>query len=252
MAAATQTSFLTQTDFEAQRADLTQSRAELVDRECYLAILRAELAAFHVRYMREVGILYATLDDWNARIAELIASRAGTRDAFHAAEQARAEADESKDAVMSEAASASKTIPSPELKKLYRRVANCVHPDHAKSEADRILGTRLMAEANAALDRGDMLDLERIMAEYETAPHSMPPPSPLEGLLEELDKVRTRLRAVQAEISELTSTELAKLMAKVESQAAQGRDLLKQIHLSLLIRIAEAEKRFEGLACMAI
>jgi sulfur relay (sulfurtransferase) DsrC/TusE family protein len=43
-----------------------------------LANLRAELAAFEGRYLREVGILYAELDDWNAKIAESVAEAAGT------------------------------------------------------------------------------------------------------------------------------------------------------------------------------
>ena len=61
-----------------KRQELTILQAELADRELFLANQRAELAAFEGRYLREVGVLYAELDDWNAKIAELTAEADGT------------------------------------------------------------------------------------------------------------------------------------------------------------------------------
>jgi len=52
-----------------------------VDRELELADLRAELSAFEGLYLRRVGVLYAELDELNARIAELIAEEEGTQEA---------------------------------------------------------------------------------------------------------------------------------------------------------------------------
>jgi hypothetical protein len=61
-----------------KRQELAILQAELTDRELSLANLRAELAAFEGRYLREVGVLYAELDDWNAKIAEFAAEADGT------------------------------------------------------------------------------------------------------------------------------------------------------------------------------
>src|SRR5208282_6598714 len=78
-----------------KRKELAQLRAELAERELFLTNLRAELAAFEGRYLRQVGTLYAELDEWNAKIAERLAREEGTEESRSAAAQARAQADES-------------------------------------------------------------------------------------------------------------------------------------------------------------
>ena len=53
-----------------KREELALLQAELAERELFLTNLRAELSAFEGQYLRQVGTLYAELDEWNARIAE--------------------------------------------------------------------------------------------------------------------------------------------------------------------------------------
>src|ERR1035441_10616865 len=77
-------------------------RAELAERELALTNRRAELAAFEGQYLRQVGILYAELDDWNAKIAERLAEAEGTEDAWCVAALARVRAEESSNAAHSE------------------------------------------------------------------------------------------------------------------------------------------------------
>jgi len=50
---------------------LAAIRATLAERELELVHLRSQLAGFEGRYLRQVGALYAELDERNARIAEL-------------------------------------------------------------------------------------------------------------------------------------------------------------------------------------
>ena len=114
-----------------KRNELALLQTELAERELYLANLRADLSAFEGRYLREVGVLYAELDDWSARIAKVVAKEEGTVEARAAATKARAQAEESYSAAHGEAARAIEFTPSPELKKLYRDVAKRVHPDLA-------------------------------------------------------------------------------------------------------------------------
>src|SRR5207237_4915957 len=50
------------------------------------------------------------------------------------------------------------------LKRLFRRLARVLHPDLAQSDAERVRLHHLMAEVNAAYERGDRTALE-VMAE---------------------------------------------------------------------------------------
>ena len=57
-------------ELERKKAELASLEADLVQRELGLATLRAELRAFEARYISTVGILYADLDEIEAKIAE--------------------------------------------------------------------------------------------------------------------------------------------------------------------------------------
>ncbi len=76
-----------------KREELAAIRATLAERELELVDLRSQLAAFEGRYLRQVGTLYAELDEWKARISELGArldpSAAASARAHEAREQAR-------------------------------------------------------------------------------------------------------------------------------------------------------------------
>ena len=54
-----------------KREELAAIRATLAERELELLDLRSQLAAFEGRYLRQVGALYAELDECKARISEL-------------------------------------------------------------------------------------------------------------------------------------------------------------------------------------
>jgi hypothetical protein len=72
-----------------KRAELAELRALLADRELELLDFRQTLAEFEARYVRQVGTLYAELDDWEARICELKAERNPSEKANQKAEEAR-------------------------------------------------------------------------------------------------------------------------------------------------------------------
>jgi len=76
-------------------------------------------------------VLYAELDDWNAKMAELVADENGTEEARSAASQARAQAEESRPASHGKAPEAKEFSAPPELKSLYRELGKRVHPDLA-------------------------------------------------------------------------------------------------------------------------
>jgi hypothetical protein len=231
-----------------RRQELAILQVELTDRELFLTNLRAEIAAFEGRYLREVGVLYAELDDWNAKIAELTSEAAGTEQARTAAAEARARAEESHAAAHGEAAKAADFLPSPELKKLFREVVRQIHPDNASDEADRALRNRLMAEANLAYGRGDADVLKKILEEYRSSPESIKgvgAAAELQRVLRLIERIVKRLLEIEAEVAELTSSEIALLMAKVDSAAAKGRDLLAVMRKDVQRRIALARDEYE-------
>ena len=231
-----------------KRQELAILQAELTDRELVLANLRAELAAFEGHYLRKIGVLYAELDDWKAKIAELAAEADGSEGAKSAAAEARGQAEESYAAAHGEAAKAADFSPSPELKKLFREVVKQIHPDNASDEADRVVRNRLMAEANLAYRRGGEDALRRILEEYKSSPESVKGDgvgADLVRVLRQIDRIVKRLAQIEAEAAELASSEIALLMAKVETATAGGRNLLAEMEQDVLRRIDLARNEYE-------
>lgn len=234
-----------------KRNELALLQTELAERELDLANLRADLSAFEGRYLREVGVLYAELDDWNARIAKLVAEEEGTEEARSAAAEARTQAEESYSAAHGEAARARAFTPSPELKKLYRDVAKRVHPDLATDDADRAQRERLMAEANRAYQQGDVDALRRILEEYESSPESVQGTgvaADLVRVIRQIRQVQKRLVHIELEVASLGATDIAKLKMKAEEVSDQGRNLLAEMAQDVKKRIDDERHRFEQLS----
>jgi peptidoglycan hydrolase CwlO-like protein len=76
--------FRAQTPEEAelarQRRELAAVREVLAARERELEHLRDQLFSFEGRYIRQVGVLYRQLEEWEERIAELLVSRESPED----------------------------------------------------------------------------------------------------------------------------------------------------------------------------
>ena len=232
-----------------KRDELALLQAELGERELFLTNLRAELSAFEGRYLRQVGTLYAELDEWNAKIAERMAEEEGTEDARTAAEQARMRAEESSTAAHGESAAVQGFTPSPELRSLFREVAKRVHPDLATDEADRQKREQLMAEANAAYQKGNAAALKRILEEYESSPESVKGAGVAADLvraIRQIRQVRSRLSQIELEIASLIDSDIANLRAKAEAAKAEGRELLTEMAEDVRKRIDVARRRFEA------
>lgn len=232
-----------------KREELALLETELAERELSLTNLRAELSAFERQYLRQVGTLYADLDEWNAKIAELLAEQEGTEDAQSAAAEARRQAEQSNSAVHDEVASSQEFTTSAELKGLYRDVAKRVHPDLALDDADRHKRERLMAEANAAYQRGDTEMLKRILQEYESSPESVRGAGVAADsvrVIRQIRQVRSRLSQIEQEIASLIDSDIAKLRAKLEAAKAEGRELLTELAADVRKRIDVARRRFEA------
>lgn len=235
-------------ELAAKREELARLESQLADQELLLASLKAELAAFEGLYLRRVGALYAELDEWNALLAELRAEQAGTPEAKAEADEARTQAEEAYSAAHGEAANVQPFTPSPDLKKLFREAAKRVHPDTATDETDRARRERLMKEVNAAYAAGDEDALRRILVDLDASPDAVQGSgvgADLIRVLRQLKQVRDRIAAIEMEITNLSETDLAKLKAKADLAATEGRDLLAEMAASVQGRVIVVRHEFE-------
>src|ERR1700678_4127 len=114
-----------------KRSEQGAIESELAERELRSANLRAQLGAVEQQYLHFVGSRYAELDELRAGIAERLAKEqpANTR-AREAANQARKHARETKSAAGEQTEAAPRAFESsPEMKRLYRDVAQRISPD---------------------------------------------------------------------------------------------------------------------------
>jgi hypothetical protein len=131
-----------QEELEKKKLELSELEKELADRELDLATFQGELNAFEREYFRVIGVRYTELDRIEAQINEYMALLESSTD----------------------------FKPSQELKKLYREVAKCIHPDLATDEDERKRRHELMAEANQAYEDGDEEKLREILHKWKIRP----------------------------------------------------------------------------------
>ena len=238
-------------ELATKQNELALLKMQLADEELALASLKAELAGFEGLYLRRVGILYAELDEWTARLAELQAEKIATAETNSDAAAARAQAEESYSAAHSEAAEVQPVALSPELKKLYREAAKRVHPDTAIDDADRVRRERLMKDVNLAYGKGEEDALRRILVTLDNSPEEVRGlgiGADLIRVLRQLRLVKDRLLVITTELAALAETDIALLKAKADTAASQGLDLLAEMEVDIRGRISAARQIFEQTA----
>jgi len=229
-----------------KRELLAQLRTQLADREADLAQLRAQLKSFESRYFRQVGTLYAELDEIEARIVEREVDLYDSDAARRRAEEARQRAQESHDAAYAHDGDPEEQEPPPSLKTLFRDLARRIHPDFARDEAEQKHFTLLMARANQAYKRGDAETLQRLLDDHREI-HTLP-----EGPAAELLRINRQLRHAQRDIAALDAeehtlklSEIAQLHHDAEAASQQHRDLLAELATDIRQQILEAQSRFK-------
>jgi hypothetical protein len=234
-------------------SELGDLEKDLVEKELQLNGLRAELSAFERLYLRTVGVLYAELDEIEARIAELNARRnPSNADAQETARQARRKATGSHSVVREIALHVGKSSkPSPELKILYREVARRIHPDLATDEVDRARRQRFMGKANRAYEESDEASLKGILEEYESSPDTVVGEgvgAELVRIIRKIAQVKRRLSEIEGELRLLMQLELIELKNRVEEGAKQGRDILGEMATAVRLRVHDARTELNELA----
>jgi len=220
-------------DLFRRRAELATLRTTLATREADLDHLRAQLNSFEGRYIRQVGVLYIQLDEWEDRIAEL-----------HNPTQPQPE-------TVTEPEPQPQPDPDPaalDLKSLFREVAKRIHPDRARSAHDELHRNHLMSQANTAFLRSDADLLQRMLNGYDPstdAGDDLTPAAQLARLTEQIAQTEQDLLTLNAEIEALAHSEMADLRDRTISAALDGRDLLAELAARVKGSIGIAMRRYE-------
>ena len=239
-----------QAELLLKREELTSVRGILAQRELELTDLRIQLGIFEARYLRQVGVLYAELDEWEARIAELVASRNSTPSAQEKAAQARKQADETYESAHGEVSQMQDFEPSADLKRLFREVAKRIHPDFAEDAADQQHRTRLMAQANEAYSKGNTEALTRILDEsngFTAQNQGEGIGAELIRIIRQIHQAKKNIAAIDRELLDLGSNEIAQLKAATEGAQNRGQDLLAELAVELRTKLIKSKQRFEAL-----
>ena len=228
-------------DLDALRGELTELEHRLSDRGAEVARTRADYEAFRIRYRHEVGLLHEELDRLELDLSEAelgilterLADAAGTSD-HSPAERLEAQPRFTSDAV----------------RKLFRDVAKAIHPDLASDADARDRRHSLMIEANRAYALGDEEQLRAILQAWERSPEAV------QGtdqdamrlrLVRRIEQIEEHLQALAAELASLTDTSLWKLKVMVDQEAAQGKDLIRDMVRRLKRDIVVATNRLDAL-----
>ncbi len=218
-----------------RRAELAILRAALAVREAELDHLRAQLNSFEGRYIRQVGVLYIQLDEWEDRIAELHNPTPSQPQTLAPEPEPEPEPQQPDPAAL-------------DLKALFRAVAKRIHPDRARSAHDERHRTHLMAQANAAFLRDDAAMLHRMLNGYDPATDSgddLTLAAQLQRITHQIDQSEQHLLALATEIEALAHSEMADLRNRTAHAATHGRDLLAELAARVKGSIGIAMRRYE-------
>lgn len=237
-----------------ERAQLTRDIADL---ELELLTVQAEVADFLRHYHEQVGRRMAELDALHAKLAHEEARRAPDNPRVRSAakrqqQQAEQSARESQRFTEAAAEEAPAFRPNNHVKRLFRQIAQQIHPDRASDEADRAWRTQLMSEANRAYRHGDQRALREVAALWAEGRGEMPgiasatafaavPPAPT--LRRQVERLRTRLTEIENELHRLFGSRLYELFIATRQARRQGRDLLREMADQLDASIAELHSR---------
>lgn len=240
-------------ELEKKRAELARLETDLLELELEISTLQAELIHFQARYLKVVGSGLAALDKLRAEVAEAETHlRPENGAAWETVAEARAKTQDFRQAVDGArlVATAEKCTPSEDLKKLYREIARRIHPDLAEEEKDRARRGDLMAEVNAAYERGDNGRLEEILRTWETRPEAVKGKGPAAELVRVIRKIantEARIRTIRLQLQRLKDSDFYRLKTEVVKAEKNGHHVLDEMANMIGREIAQEQERLNFL-----
>ena len=229
-------------DVDSLRARVKELEAILTERSGELDRVKADLAAFKIRYRSEVGLLHDELDDLERAIDEAELGAAAAR--------AQGTADNPAPTTADERLEAAPRYTSDAVRKLFRDVAKAIHPDLASDEHARDRRHSLMIEANRAYALGDEERLRSILQAWENSPEAVQGSDPEAArlrLVRRIAQIEEQLNVYAAELAALRDSALWRLKAMVDEAAGQGKDLVAEMVARLKRDILVARNRLDAI-----
>lgn len=224
-----------------RRDELQSLEAEIATREPELAALKAELLQFERLYLSVVGVRYDDLAAIEKEIARLQGLEIEDDDGDDDGSRASLGEDE--------VGCGQNRFHSDRLRKLYREVARRFHPDLVQCEVERHHRHQLMVAANHAYESGaedrlrELLDAGASLDAVGDSAMS----AEMILLLRRISDARELLARITTETEDLRSSEICKLLRRVENASAQGVNLLNELVSQVDRQIRKATTRLEHL-----
>ncbi len=239
-------------ELEKKRRMVERLADRLADREEAMADLRAALERFEARYTMEVGRLYAEQDEIDAQIAEEeLKLVPDDEEIKKRVEELRRQAEESAArAAETEKHASEKWQPTAETRKAYHDLARIIHPDLVLDSEEKERRHELMAELNAAYSAGDQSKLTKLAADLHISPEAVTGGTVGDQLvraIRQIAQMRRRFSELEVEKTTSETSERFELYQKVETQTAEGRDLLKHMAERAKTHIRKTQRRLENL-----
>lgn len=228
------------------RARVAALEQQLAERDRALTALKTELLALQDRYLSEIGPLYAELAGLEATVAD-VEIKLGLRMAE--SDGPPLEEDEEQDPEPP-AGCGNRSVPSLDLKRIFRDVAKAVHPDLAVDEAARYRRHSLMAEANRAYAEQDEDRLRLILRVSEQSPDAIvgDTPEAVEArLAHRATELEMRLADLEREFAGVRGSAIARLQRRMDETRAQGWDLFAEMLQHVRREIARARARLASI-----
>ncbi|MCX4478082.1 hypothetical protein OOK44_16805 [Streptomyces cellulosae] len=236
----------------------------LIEFEIAVETFRVEVENFARLHEQKLGPVYARLEELDARILEIKASRSDDPEDRRKAEEARARlmpipgVEElmngwmDGDGLFPEATAMltdqpvrppQRVRPSEEARKLYRELARKAHPDLAQEEKERARREEFITRVNAAYARGNADELRELAEEWAAGPElkRVPSPEELYARLEWLSERKELLTLLARNLEESAIGSMLRL-------APDDPDgLLEDIAAQLRAQVAEREAELAAL-----
>jgi len=230
-------------DTATLREELKELEREFADKLRDVESYQLELQRLQAQYLGQLGQYYAELASLQQAIEDAEIDR-GIRPAIDPAADA-SPAD-------SEAAGCSnRSVPSADLKKMFRDIAKAIHPDKAHNSSARDRRHSLMAEANRAFADRDEDRLRLILRVWERSPDAVPGDDPEAAKLRlerRVAELREQIGELELEMADLGRSAIARLKQRSDEAAAQGWDLFSEMRRQVKREIITAKARLVGLS----
>src|SRR4051812_32844072 len=226
-------------------------RDRLAEIEVEQATLEAELAVFNADYMREVTTVMLDVQELEARILALLATRSGAAGDAEAAHSARERVRETT-AHIRAVPTAPGPLPTGDVKRRFREAAKRMDPDLAPGDEARGHAEAFMKRLNHAYRAGDAEAIADLVRQWQASPFGAA--SGAEDAATRTAAAERRVGALgdavaraQARLDELRDSELAGLMERSMAATAAGGDGLAEVRRAAELQLAQARARLAGL-----